>query len=40
MNERNKIIASSVMLNNPAMKFMAESKRKDTILNDIMDRQE
>jgi len=40
MNERNKIIASSIMLNNPNMKFMSDAKRKETILHDIIDRQE
>jgi hypothetical protein len=40
MNERNKVIASSIMLNNTTMKYMSEAKRKELILNDIMDRQE
>jgi hypothetical protein len=40
MNERNKVIASSVMLNNPSMKYMSDAKRKDMILRDIIDRQE
>jgi hypothetical protein len=40
MNERNKTIASSIMLNNQNIKFMSDAKRKDVILRDIIDRQE
>ncbi len=40
MNERNKVIASSMMLNNPSIRFMSEWARKDAILKNIIDRQE
>lgn len=40
LNERNKVIASWIMLNNSNIKFMSEAKRKDLILKDIIDRQE
>lgn len=40
MNERNKVVASSLMLKNPNMKYMTEAARKDLILRDIVDRQE
>lgn len=40
LNERNKVIASWIMLNNPNIKYMAEAKRKEMILKDIIDRQE
>lgn len=40
MNERNKVIASSLMLNTASMKYMSEDQRKEMILKDIIDRQE
>jgi len=40
MNERNKIIASNLMTNNPDMKYMSTAQRKDAIIKDIIDRQE
>jgi hypothetical protein len=40
MNERNKTVASTIMLNNYDMKYMGDAQRKDLILKDIIDRQE
>lgn len=39
MNERNKVVASSLMLKNPNMKAMSDSERKNLIIQDIIQRQ-
>ena len=39
MNERNKVIASQLMLSNPNMKSMSDATRKQSIIEDIVRRQ-
>ena len=39
MNERNKVIASQLMLSNPNMKSMSDAARKQSIIEDIVRRQ-